>query len=259
MSNLHRTHITVRLGDNLIHLQFLRALAKAHPDHRFEHAGHVAYLGQMLELTHDLPNVELYPVEYVRPGSIDAWKNAGQFWERHPLANDWANFHLEFFRKLAGEMGLVSPFTKPADLLHDYPALLKKEPICTPFDFLVVNSKPCSGQLTGYDSAQMDWLIGELAQKYTVVCTQKTRISGVTCTADHGFSVTAIGSASLFCKHIVMVATGCAWPTFNVHNLQSIQTRVILLENERVELAPNSVHVESVTGAQRILKEKGLL
>lgn len=254
-----RTHITVRLGDNLIHLHFLRALAKAHPEHRFEHGAHVAYLGQMLELTHDLPNIELYPVEYLRPGSVDAWKNAGKFWERHPLANDWAGFHLAFFDKLAQDLGLKSPFTKPSDLLWDYPALVKKEPICSPFDFLVVNSRPCSGQLSGYGPEQMDWLIAELAQKYTVFCTAKTRIPGVHCTADHGFSVTAIGTASMFCKGIVMVSTGASWPTFNVHNVESVKVRVILLEHERVEIAPNTVHVESVEGAKRELQEKGYL
>src|SRR5262249_3599769 len=48
-----RTFIEWHLGDNLIHLHFLRRLAAANPGVRFIHAAQAGYLGQMAEMVTD--------------------------------------------------------------------------------------------------------------------------------------------------------------------------------------------------------------
>lgn len=265
----HRTHCALRLGDNLLALHLLRGFVIVHPERRFVHYAHLQYVSQLIEVVCDLPNLQVCDLESVSNpaphwemeprqllGSVDLWKNAGGFWERHPLRMDYAQFALALGVKVGAELGLTSPWRVPADLLFDYPALQAGK--AKPFDVLVVNSAPQSGQV-GFNPAEMAGLVKELAQRYVVVTTAPTGIPGVGCTMHHGMTVTGVGILSRFCRVIVMVSTGPSWPTFNVFNRQSVEHRVILLENERVELAPNSVHVSNAAEARTVLQLRGVL
>lgn len=264
---IHHTHCALRLGDNLAHLHFLRALAKRNPDRRFIHAAHLCYLPQLVEVVCDLPNITLVdlesacdrhvPQDYwtMRPrwASVDAWKNAGGFWEAHPLKNDYAAFYLAFFDALAAEFGLECPFLEPGDLLFDYPALkhLRSEPS----SWLVINSAPMSNQWSGHDAARLDELIGSL--RGHVLTTFPCRHGQ--CVRDFDMTVSGVGALSLQTRHILMVSTGPSWPTFNVWNRDTVQTRIVLIDHERIEIAPNTHHCATIEQARAVLAQKGLL
>ncbi len=255
-----QTHCALRLGDNLAHLHFLRGLAKKYPEIHFRHAAHVGYLQQLIDLTCDLPNLQISDIPHHKGHSVNGWKNAGGFWETHARKNDYAAFMLEWFAHLARELGLESPFTEPADLLFDYPALRPEQPIRPPFDFLVVNSSPMSGQWRGNDPVAMATLIQSLAQKHAVITTQRIPGLAVACTEQlPGFSVTNIGQLSQVCKYIVMVSTGPSWPTFNVWNRDSIELRIILIDREEIGLSKNTVQCQTLTEAHRVLRVRNLL
>jgi hypothetical protein len=262
-----RTHCAVRLGDNLAHLHFLRALAKAYPDQKFVHYAHRQYLPQLIEVVSDTTNVHLCDLETVEDGtgdywsmrphqllrSVDAWKNAGGRWEKDEHRNDYANFMFRHFCGLAKRMGLS--FVPPPDFLFDYPALQGyKYPA---FDCLIVNSPPQSGQMPDFNPAHLENLIGELSTKMSCVATARNRFCPST--QDKMMSVTQIGALSRFCKYIVMVSTGPSWPTFNVWNKETIQLRVILIGEEEVNLAPNTVHAHSAMDARAVLRVRGIL
>ena len=178
-------------------------------------------------------------------------------------------------------MGLGSPFRHVTDLLFDYPALL--DPIngagkCE-WDFLVVNSRPCSGQFMAYDRVEyMTPLIGKLLAKgYSVVTTQKTekddewsKAGRYACTVDHELSISAIGRLSLQCRHHVMVSTGPSWPTFNIWNAplridepvrQGGRLRLLMLANgEGMASGLNGLfQVRSIEEAELIIITEGLL
>jgi hypothetical protein len=72
-------------------------------------------------------------------------------------------------------------------------------------------------------------------------------------------SVTAVGGLARFCKRIVMVSTGVSWATFNVWNKKSVEQRIILLDSERINIAPNSITVRSVGTVREMLHAQGLL
>ncbi len=254
---VHRTHCIQALGDNLAHLHFLRKLAVSYPDHRFIHQCMPQHLPQLAEMIEDLGNISLEPMQRVDLGSIEAWKNAEFVWETHPLRNAYAEFYIEFFRYLARRMGLESPIEKPEDLLFDYPALKKPTALDAPFDFLIVNSMPLSGQFR--DTTSMDGIIAALAARYTVIVTQPTPVPNVVCTQSHGQSVTGIGRLSTLCKYIVMISTGPSWTTFNIWNVDSIAFRLILIDPERIGLSKNTVQASTVAAAEIALKEAGLL
>lgn len=251
------TFSDVRLGDNLAHLHFLRGVAKAHPSIQFEHAAHLCYIPQLVELTADLPNINLRDLRYVnRKQAINSWKNRGKFWERHELKNDYGAFMLDWFRELAREMGISSPFREEADLAFDYPAI--KDFAAERFDFLVINSEPMSGQWRSMDLSEVDRLAVDLSLHHKVITTRPVQ-PFIPCTQRTNVTITGIGGISRFCRSIVMVSTGPSWATFNIWNRKSVELRVIFIEDEKINIAPNTVNTNSVGIAREILREKGFL
>jgi hypothetical protein len=272
MIKVHRTHCALRLGDNLAHLHFLRALAKENPTHHFIHFAHLCYIAQLSEVVCDLPNVQVLSLERVSAPpktplefwtmkpmhmeSIDAWKNAGHYWERHPLRLNYAQFALGLAVKLSEAMGLQSPLRCVQDLQFSYPALEAWN--YEPFDVLVVNSTPRSGQLPAYNVKEMNHVIGQLSNRYKVITTAPTPHS-CGCTQEHGMTVSQIGALSRFCKYIIAVSTGPSWPTFNVFNAQSVLLRYVLIDREEVKISPRTVNLNNVSSLGHELSIAGIL
>lgn len=256
-----QTHCALRLGDNLASVHFLRGLAKNYPDVHFRHAAQLTYVRQLVELTCDLPNLQISDTRFHKGQSWNTWKNADGFWESHAIKNDYAGFMLEFFDVLAKRMGLKSPFRKPADLLFDYPALDKDNlPFkVEPFDMLIVNSPPQSGQWQHGDGVELNTLVQRLAQQHRVITTHPTGLD-VLCTMSLPFfTVTNIGQLSQICRYVVMVSTGPSWPTFNIWNQGSIELRLIFIDHEWIGLSKNTHQCETVAQATTLLKGRGLL
>lgn len=263
------TYCAFRLGDNLAHLHFLRALAKAYPTIHFQHAAIREYLPQMIEVVADLPNLSLRDImSCKKEAGINAWKNAGGFWEKHELKAQYADFMLEWFKVLAERMGLRSPFAKPEDLLFDYPALQRNELAgkvslhprhvkFVEFDFLVVNSIPMSSQWRGMDVVQFNTLIQTLAQRYDVVTTRETGLNVLATETIPGFTVTDIGALSLYAKRIIAVSTGPSWPTLNVWNKE--KEFYALMDTERLGIHGGIVQCRTIDECKSALKEKGVL
>jgi hypothetical protein len=270
-SKFHCTHCAARLGDNLHHLHFLRKLAEKYEDHRFLHFAHPQYLGQLEEIVWDQPRISLLPLFkshdpnwlIAQPPwefrSVNAWKNAGGYWASHPDRLEYVTFMVLWFRRLAEHMELESPIKCAADLLFDYPALRSTTGSGEKnFDFLIINSPALSGQSMNYDLEEMDALILELAAKYTVITTHKRAIP-VRCTADDGLTVTGIGRLSQHCRFIVMVSTGPSWMTFNIWNSYTVKSRIVIIDNEVLDLAPNTIHASSVSAVRETLMKQGVL
>jgi hypothetical protein len=258
-----RTHNGYHLGDNLVHLHFMRKVALANPDREFIHAAQWQYIRQLSDLTSDVPNLNLMEYGYLTPSdSINAWRGDKQFWYSHPDRNDFVKFHVEaWFPFLADRMGVENPIKRPEAMLFDYPAIQINEADSSSFDVLMINSIPGSGQWTGFS----DWEFSNLAIRLhdkglKVIPTQP--VGGgqkIISTSQRGLSVTDIGHLSLHCHAILMISTGPSWPTFNIWNQESIKNRIILLDNERVNLSPNTTHCRTIDEASEVLKGIGLL
>ncbi len=261
-----RTHNGYHLGDNLVHLHFMRKVALANPDREFIHAAQWQYIRQLGDLTSDIPNLNLTEYGYLTPSdSINAWRGDKQFWYSHPDRLDFVKFHVEaWFPYLAGRMNVENPIKCAKDMLFDYPAIQKSphDKFDLGCDILIINSTPDSGQLTGYDGFELGNVALRLADKgHRISATAMIQRDhpNIRRTCDVNYSVTAIGHLSLHCHTILMVSTGPSWPTFNIWNQESVKNRIILLDNERVNLSPNTTHCRTVDEASEVLKGIGLL
>lgn len=157
----YETFSEFHLGDNLIHLNFLRKLSKCYPTAQFVHATNEHYIPQLQDVIKDIRNISLIPLNECTSSAINAWTgsgrplwflNRGGFIDTHPTPENWSQLHIDWFKHLAKKMGLESPIEKPADLLFDYPALQEITPITKDWkcDTLVINSQPGSGQLKAF-------------------------------------------------------------------------------------------------------------
>lgn len=258
-----RTHNGYHLGDNLVHLHFMRKVALANPNRQFLHAAQWQYLKQLADIVEDVPNLNLTDYNYLTPSSsIDAWRGAGGFWYNHPDRNDFVKFHVEYwFPYLANRMNVENPIKTGKDMLFDYPAILRRNegelyPHC---DVLVINNAPGSGQFWGYNQYALADVAEKIHAKGFGVVVTDTYPDYLPSTRRLGFNVTKIGHLSLHCHAILMVSTGPSWTTFNIWNQDTVVNRIILLDSERVYLAPHTMHCRTIDDAKEVLRESGLL
>lgn len=235
------------LGDNLIHLNWLRRVALENPARNFEHFLRGEDLGQCLQFVSDAPNIRLLHISEKPEGAIDAWKAAGGFFDGHPLKKQWVPFHLEWFAHLAKQIGVNNPITRPEHLLMDSPAVQKPCAIEDDFDVLVLNSKPMSRQFSPWTPWYLDPVILALGFKGHRIITTNPSSYQSKCTKDVGITAAGVGNLSLRCKLIIAVATGIHFPTWNIWNTESVELRIVLIDNGETHVGMPGKFVEATT------------
>ena len=257
------TFNALHLGDNLVTLHFLRALAKANPQTYFYHYAPEQYLAQLYPIWQDLPNLAVCSIALVPQGAYNTWCGSGGWWYCQPDTTDWLATYTRWLDHLAAQMGLANPLRQPTDFLFDYPALQR---VAEPIAFhgvkriLVINSPPQSNQASGYSLEAFDNLIRQLdAAGHAVITTHPSMVDDIPCTQARGLDVTAIGRLSQTADAIVGVSTGPMWTTFNVWNRDSVKLRLFLCDRERVDMLPTVVSANSLTLFPEILQDHGLI
>jgi hypothetical protein len=258
------TFNALHLGDNLVHLHFLRKLAQKYPDIHFTHGAPDVHLAQLYPLWQDLPNLTVKSIVEVGQGAINGWRGANSHWYTHPQRNDFVAYHLEFFRHLARLMGLESPIHCARDLLFDYPALKPEvrdqKSEVSEYDFLLVSSAPKSGQWSRFDPQAFMSLGRDLVRRGHRVISTDLSGCGVESTRVLNLDVTGIGRLSQRAKCIIGCVTGPMWPCLNIWNADTVKLRVHLLDQERVDYLPDrTVHCNNLSLVPEILQSHGLI
>lgn len=244
-----KTFCDWHLGDNFIHLNFIRRLALLHPDIKFIHAAKPEYIWQLKPVVCDLENCSLD--ESREPsGWIDAWKNAEGAFFGHPRMGDFTEFHLDHFDRLSKKIGLRNPIASESDLLFNYPALNEKVWWRRSYDYMFINSRPMSTQLSSYRDGFFKEIMRRLvASGKSVVCTRPEGVDGTICTEP--LSCTEIANVAMACKVVVGVATGPIWPTFNVFH--SPEKRIVCLDKrERISIG-GAIQCETIQEVERAI------
>jgi hypothetical protein len=237
-------------------LQYLRKQALAYPNHKFIHAVPYHYLGQLIEIVSDLHNLTIIDDSYKPGTSLDTWVNANNYTERHPDQWDISRLIIDFFKEFSALIGLESHLRERSDLQFDYPGI-SRAGFIDRFDFMIINSRPISGQFPDYDA--IETLIGEIVARGHTVVTTAPNNYGAPCTETSRLSVSGIGCLSRNCKYIIGVPTGPMWTTFNVLNSDTVELRLMFVTPFRVFISPNTSHAATVNEARKILQKYSLL
>lgn len=248
---LVETHNALRLGDNLVHMNFMRRVV-AQSDVDFIHyVGDMCSHAELLPFTEGLEaRIKILPIAQRPRSSVESWR--GPYWYHHPKRLDFAEFHIDWFEHLAKQLGIQSPIHTKYDLLMDYPGLRN---IHTPtVDVVVINSQPLSGQFGAYsESAYKAMILYLIDAGYSVLTTKPTGL----CLDATGQSVAWIGAAAAKAKVVVGTSTGPSWPCLNVENRNALH--VLCLDTENVILTDRGRVARTVKQAAEILKEEGIL
>ena len=239
------TYNEYHLGDNLIHLNWLRRTGVPSI-----HYCHPEYIPQLEDLTENR-RITLKPLSEKTPQAIDSWINADGSFNNVPYRRNWVFFHLQHFSKLARKLNVKVPTFNRNDLLLDYPALIKSNPLCKAFDFLIINSQPRSGQFPAFNQHEFKVLTCHLAKSYRVITTEPTGYAPSTIEA--GLSVSQIGSLSRFCHSIISVNTGPMWPTFNPYT--NTKLRIIYCNVHHFPLTDHTITINNIPDTYNILNQ----
>lgn len=252
---LHSFYTHANFGDVMEQLNFLRRLSVEYPGHEFVQFTKTAQVEQLREFVADTPAIRVEDIKDQTPNALCSWIGHEGFVWRFPNRNrDRVSFLVAWFKRLASLAGLESPIHRVEDLLFDFPALLKPVPVTA--DILVINSSPLSGQCRSYQVGCLDSLAQALAQKHTVISTEK--IENIHCTRDHGLSLCGIGSLSRSCKAVVGIATGPVWPTINVWNHGKVDI-VYIVDNEHINYGDQYFKTSNEFEARQIMGQRGYL
>jgi ADP-heptose:LPS heptosyltransferase len=225
------------LGDNIIHINYLRKVALANPHRKFIHACRKEYIPQIAELAEDAKNISIISLDDKPANAISSWKNTGGFMDRHPLKTKWGQLYVSWFVALSHQLQVKNPCARIDDLLNDSPAILKPTKMSQPWDVLIINSPVGSGQFKHWTPDYFDGIINSLvASGKTVISTYPSK-TGIPCTQDEKLSVAGIGNVSLKTPVIISVSTGPMFTTLNVFNRSSVRLRIILRDHQN----PNEV------------------
>lgn len=260
MSSTIYLHNRYHLGDGLILLHLVRALAKKNVSRAFVVFTNYCNIPQLVEVVQDLPNILLEPFESElwaqhQHESIDTWKNFHDMWVESPMRWDWSSFQLWHHKVTARRMGFESPFTCREHLLMDYPALDAGKVKPDVVDFLVGDSPPNSGQYSewaDHSKYPLLRLIDALENSgRTVQLTSALKANGL--------SITAVGQTSLLCRHHIMVPNGPFWCTMNTanHHAHEGRKRIVLLDNGENLNMPGITQCRNVDEVMAIAKTEG--
>ena len=229
------TYNEYHLGDNLVHLNYLRRVCKENPDLEFTHHCNPMHHSQLTPLLEDVP-ISLQGLS-IPPGAHNAWIGYKNFFYNHGARRDWVVFHQSWFDYLSDRLEVANTIACNEDFLFDYPALMRFSRY--EFDYLIINSPPQSNQLRDYTPEFFNKRVRDLANEgYKVITTYPTGL--VPCTLEHHFTVTDIGVLSNGCKHIEGVATGPMWTTFNIFNKDKVLSRKFYCSDQIVNLTDNT-------------------
>jgi hypothetical protein len=182
------------------------------------------YHEQLLPLTEGT-EIEIIDYKYKTDQAVNSWSNKLD-WLRYQKARlDWATFHMRWFEHLSKELNVYNPIRTTDDLLFDYPKLYAKK--FRPIDYLILNCPPQSGQFPNFNQDNFRHKVKYFLDQGFEVWTAEP-LGLCPSTREHNMDVSEIGNLSNYATNIISIDTGPLWPTFNVKNKDTVETREVL-------------------------------
>jgi hypothetical protein len=120
-------------------------------------------------------------------------------------------------------------------------------------DFLIINSKPQSGQFT-YNEEKWNSFIDSMNDRYKIVITTNCPNKSVVCTMDDNLSVKDIAAISTKVPQIIVVNSGVITGLFNKYTLNNIEKLYYFVDNTSYSL-PNFIRKKDIDELNFLLDE----
>ena len=130
-------------------------------------------------------------------------------------------FFIKFYTKFCEDLNLKNPIKTVDDTLYDNKKLFEKNELCYEHDYLLINSKPFSGQYSNFDFTEFENLAKTLLDNGNKIITVNDVGFGIPNIVDLKFNLTQLGAISLYSKNIIGISTAPMIPCTNIHNKNS--------------------------------------
>jgi hypothetical protein len=274
------------LGDNLIFLNYLYKQALNNPNIKFIHYLNEKYVSD-INCIIDVDNIKICGLKtpsnsgffnlpsysnlkiyntYVNTilknqipkyeSFINSWIGNENYLFTHYQKNNWTNFHLDYFRKLSKDIGLLNPIINKNDLLFNFKILDQDDSIIkSNLDFLIINSPPLSGQVKNYNPKFLIDLNNNLKKNgfSTLI------INSLNSLNDKKLTLIEIALISKKAKYIIGIPNGPMWLTFNTFTDKNLIFRLVLLSEQNLELGKNCITLNSDYQIIKYLVKNGFL
>lgn len=224
MNKIFNLYNCYHLGDSVFTLHFLNKYKNF--DYNFNYFVKPEYI---TELNQHITNekINLFDItKGVPANSYNTWIGHNQFFHKY-ITNDnhYDLFYVKYFKMLSETLQIENFFNNKEDMLFDNSNF--KISTNKSYDYLLINSKPFSGQLASYNERDFIDLCDYLTNKnFSFITTQK--VKDYECTRDYKMSLIDIGNLSNYCSNIVAINTAPIIRTFTIQNINTIKNRFIL-------------------------------
>lgn len=222
-------HNSTHLGDCIQTIHFLNKSSELN-DVEFEFNCNEKYFNQIESLL----NKRIKFSKERKPNSIETWVNGyGRHFEYQLQSNldnnskDQSKTFLLHWQEISKLMNIKCPFEEKNDLIYDEEVLNEKCKHDEFYDYLIINSRPLSGQCSCYSESQFKNLCDRLLHdNKKIITTQK--IENIPCTHDFDLNVVEIGKLSKNVKNIIAVNTGPLHLCINRWTVHQIKFIIII-------------------------------
>lgn len=212
------------------------------------------YVDGLRGLMADTPNY-IGPLEEWDGTGIDVWIANGRYDSAgmsYTGQIDIMAFVAGFFNHVAGECGHPCPLLEsPRDLLWDSASIGPPKIRLKWIECLIISADPLSGQCPHYSRGELwDQIVGPMINRWGSNVIRTNLPNG----ESTGFSLSEIGALSTMAKRIICVATGAAWPVWNVWCSAPM---IVLLDPMRLDFRDGREvhHAANATEVRKIAKE----
>lgn len=222
-------HNSQHLGDCLQSIHFLIKSSQIN-DVTFEFNCNENYFEELRFL---IRNHKINILKEKENESIDLWidsfnkhKNYQEHANLECKAKDQAKTFLLHWQDVSKLINIKCPFVKKENLIYDEEVLNENCSHEEHYDYLIINSRPLSGQCHIYSEEKFKNLANKLIENHKVITTQK--IENIPCTTDYDLNVIEIGKLSKNVKNIIAVNTGPLHLCMNKWTVEKINFKIIV-------------------------------
>lgn len=242
----------LHLGDCLYQLLYCNKLVEKNNNIEIVFYCNEKYFYELNLWNKFLDKIFFLPIEKKTSGAYNTWIGLDNF--HHSTLPNY-NFYfdkqyIDFFNKLSKKINIENPIKTSEDFLFDNIEILKPT---ESYDFLIVNSKPLSGQV---DKEMINYLENKIIYDLEGKIITTKKIGNFKCTVDYNYSLLDIAKISNNVKYIIGIHTSPMLVCLNKYSLNNF-VKMYILQNENLTYSYNNkiFNINNLSEMKKIICE----